>query len=62
MAMAIALSLLMKMVKLSMVIKLCIIIGRYLHSEGRLKSGTIVSTIMSNLGFYKALSEHGMTV
>ena len=32
------------------------IIGRYLHSEGRLKSGTIVSTIMSNLGFYKALN------
>ena len=25
-----------------------------------MKSGTIVSTIMSNLGFYKALTEHGM--
>ena len=37
------------------------IIGRYLHTEGRLKSGTIVSTIMSNLGFYKALTEYGMT-
>ncbi|MFD1929795.1 phosphoglucosamine mutase [Sporosarcina siberiensis] len=37
------------------------IIGRFLHSQGRLKSGTIVSTIMSNLGFYKALSEQGMT-
>ena len=37
------------------------IIGRYLKSEGRLKSDTIVSTIMSNLGFYKALAEHGMT-
>lgn len=37
------------------------IIGRYLQSEGRLKSDTIVSTIMSNLGFYKALAEHGMT-
>ena len=37
------------------------IIGRYLHTEGRLNSGTIVSTIMSNLGFYKALTEHGMT-
>ena len=36
------------------------IIGRHLHSEGRLKSSTIVSTIMSNLGFYKALTEHGM--
>lgn len=37
------------------------IIGRYLHTEGRLNSGTIVSTIMSNLGFYKALEEYGMT-
>lgn len=37
------------------------IIARYLHSEGRLKSDTIVSTIMSNIGFYKALTEHGMT-
>lgn len=36
------------------------IIGRYLKSEGRLKSNTIVSTIMSNLGFYKALSDHDM--
>ncbi len=34
------------------------IIGRHLHKEGRLKSGTIVSTIMSNLGFYKALTEY----
>ena len=37
------------------------IIGRFLQSEGRLKSDTIVSTIMSNLGFYKALTEHGLT-
>lgn len=36
------------------------IVGRYLHSKGRLKSDTIVSTVMSNLGFYKALEEHGM--
>ena len=36
------------------------IIGRYLHSKGQLNSGTIVSTIMSNLGFYKALTAHGM--
>ncbi|CAM3271142.1 phosphoglucosamine mutase [Filibacter tadaridae] len=36
------------------------IIGRHLHSEGRLKSNTIVSTIMSNLGFYKALTENDM--
>ena len=32
------------------------IIGRHLQSKGRLKSDTIVSTIMSNLGFYKALN------
>lgn len=37
------------------------IIGRHFHAEGRLKSSTIVSTIMSNLGFYKGLTEHGMT-
>lgn len=36
------------------------IIGRYLKSEGRLKSNTIVSTIMSNLGFYKAVSDYDM--
>lgn len=37
------------------------IIGRYLKSKGRLKSDTIVSTIMSNLGFYKAMSDYDMT-
>ncbi len=37
------------------------IIGRYLKSEDRLKSNTIVSTIMSNLGFYKAVAESDMT-
>ncbi|WP_301108569.1 phosphoglucosamine mutase [Sporosarcina sp.] len=36
------------------------IVGRYLHSKGRLKADTIVSTVMSNLGFYKALEEFGM--
>ena len=36
------------------------IVGRYLHSKGRLKADTIVSTVMSNLGFYKALEECGM--
>ncbi|WP_342514109.1 phosphoglucosamine mutase [Sporosarcina sp. FSL K6-1522] len=36
------------------------IIGRHLQSEGRLQSGTIVSTIMSNLGFHKAVEEQGM--
>src|SRR5690606_3131597 len=37
------------------------IIGRYLQTESRLNSNTIVSTIMSNLGFYKALEEYGMS-
>lgn len=37
------------------------IIGKYLNSKGRLKKNTIVSTIMSNMGFYKALEENGMT-
>lgn len=36
------------------------IIGRFLREEGRLKSNTIVSTVMSNLGFYKALEQHDM--
>ncbi|GKV65396.1 MULTISPECIES: phosphoglucosamine mutase [unclassified Sporosarcina] len=36
------------------------IVGRYLHSKGRLKADTIVSTVMSNLGFYKALEQFGM--
>lgn len=34
------------------------VVGRYLHSKGRLKGDTIVSTVMSNLGFYKALETH----
>lgn len=37
------------------------IIGKYLNGKGRLKKNTIVSTVMSNLGFYKALDENSMT-
>ena len=37
------------------------IIGKYLNAKGRLKKNTIVSTVMSNMGFYKALEENGMT-
>ncbi|CAM5205572.1 Phosphoglucosamine mutase OS=Ureibacillus acetophenoni OX=614649 GN=glmM PE=3 SV=1 [Ureibacillus acetophenoni] len=37
------------------------IIGKYLNLKGRLKKNTIVSTVMSNMGFYKALEENGMT-
>src|SRR5690606_28141715 len=36
------------------------ICAKHLHSEGRLKKGTVVSTVMSNMGFYKALETHGM--
>ncbi|PIC65121.1 phosphoglucosamine mutase [Sporosarcina sp. P13] len=36
------------------------IVARYLHSKGRLKADTVVSTVMSNLGFYKALEEVGI--
>jgi len=37
------------------------IIGKYLQAKGRLKKGTVVSTVMSNMGFYKALEDNGMT-
>ena len=33
------------------------ICAKYLKSEGRLKDDTVVSTVMSNLGFYKALEK-----
>jgi phosphoglucosamine mutase len=36
------------------------ICGKYMKEQGRLKHGTIVSTVMSNLGFYKALEAHGI--
>lgn len=41
--------------------KIMFIIGRHFKTKGRLKSDTVVSTIMSNLGFYKALRENEMT-
>ncbi len=37
------------------------IIGKYLNTKGRLNKNTVVSTVMSNMGFYKALEESGMT-
>ena len=37
------------------------IIGKHLQAKGRLNKGTVVSTVMSNMGFYKALEEHEMT-
>ncbi|CUQ34360.1 Phosphoglucosamine mutase [Turicibacter sanguinis] len=36
------------------------IMGRYLNEKGKLKDGTIVSTVMSNLCFYNAVEENGL--
>ncbi|PGS55450.1 phosphoglucosamine mutase [Bacillus sp. AFS041924] len=36
------------------------ICAKYLNEKGRLKQNTIVSTVMSNLGFYKAVETNGM--
>ena len=36
------------------------ICAKYMNEHGRLKHGTVVSTVMSNLGFYKALKAHGI--
>lgn len=36
------------------------ILGRYLSEKGLLKHDTVVSTVMSNLGFYHALTQHGL--
>lgn len=36
------------------------ICGKYMKERGQLKQGTVVSTVMSNLGFYKGLEEHGI--
>lgn len=41
--------------------KIMFICGKHLKSKGRLEHDTIVSTVMSNLGFHKALEAHGMT-
>ncbi|MFO1441823.1 phosphoglucosamine mutase [Bacillus sp. Bva_UNVM-123] len=36
------------------------ICGKYLKEHGRLKHSTVVSTVMSNLGFYKGLEANGI--
>ncbi|MBB6432212.1 phosphoglucosamine mutase [Leuconostoc carnosum] len=41
--------------------KIMFIIGKFMNEQGRLKHNTIVSTVMSNIGFYKAVAAHGMT-
>lgn len=40
--------------------KIMYICGKFMHEEGRLKKNTIVSTVMSNIGFYKALEVHDL--
>jgi len=40
--------------------KIMFICGQHLKSKGRLEKDTIVSTVMSNIGFHKAIEEHGM--
>lgn len=40
--------------------KIMYICGKYLNENGRLKKDTIVTTVMSNLGMYKAMETHGM--
>ncbi|WP_422121884.1 phosphoglucosamine mutase [Planococcus sp. X10-3] len=37
------------------------ICAKHLKNEGRLNHDTVVSTVMSNMGFYKALEANGMT-
>lgn len=41
--------------------KIMFICGKYLYAQGKLKKNTIVSTVMSNLGFHKAVEAEGMT-
>lgn len=40
--------------------KIMYICGKYLMEKGRLKKDTIVATVMSNLGFHKAVESAGM--
>ncbi|WP_407892617.1 phosphoglucosamine mutase [Lacticaseibacillus sp. N501-2] len=40
--------------------KIMFILGNYMKSQGRLKQDTVVTTVMSNLGMYKALAANGM--
>ena len=41
--------------------KIMYICGKYMDNKGTLKKDTVVTTVMSNLGMYKALEAHGMT-
>lgn len=41
--------------------KIMYICGKNMDENGRLKKDTVVTTVMSNMGMYKALEAHGMT-
>ena len=38
------------------------VIARHLHDKGSLRNDTVVATVMSNLGFHKAMAEAGINV
>ncbi len=40
--------------------KIMYVCGKYLKEKGKLKDNTVVSTVMSNMGLYKALEREGM--
>ncbi|MHA3065725.1 phosphoglucosamine mutase [Lacticaseibacillus saniviri] len=40
--------------------KIMFILGNYMKSQGSLKQDTVVTTVMSNIGLYKALEANGM--
>lgn len=41
--------------------KIMYITAKFMNDQGRLKHQTVVSTVMSNIGFYKALEAEGMS-
>lgn len=41
--------------------KILYICGKHMNEKGLLNNSTIVSTVMSNIGFYHAIEEHDMT-
>ena len=40
--------------------KIMFILAKYLKEQGELKDNMVVSTVMSNIGFYKAMEENGL--
>ncbi|QXE01938.1 phosphoglucosamine mutase [Terribacillus sp. DMT04] len=40
--------------------KIMYICAKYLNDHGRLRHNTVVSTVMSNIGFYRALDQHSI--